>query len=93
MVMRDRNSPSIVMWSIGNEIPMRRSPKGIALSATLADFVRSLDPIEGNGRAVTSAYPGAMEDTLTDQFLAPLDVAGCESAFVGLARAALSCPP
>ena len=76
MVMRDRNSPSIVMWSIGNEIPMRRTPKGIAFSKQLADYVRALDPMNGTGRAVTSAYPGVQEDTITDQFLAPLDVAG-----------------
>ena len=32
--------------------------------------------MNGTGRAVTSAYPGVQEDDVTDQFLAPLDVAG-----------------
>ena len=65
-----------MLWSIGNEIPMRRSPPGIALSKQLADFVRELDPVDGNGRGVTSAYPGPSEDEVCDAFLEPLDVAG-----------------
>ena len=28
MVLRDRSRPSIVMWSIGNEIPMRTTAAG-----------------------------------------------------------------
>ena len=35
-----------------------------------------LDPPAGNGRAVTSAYPGVREDNTTDQYLANLDVSG-----------------
>ena len=42
MVMRDRNSPSIVMWSIGNEIPMRRTPKGTALSGSISTILTGL---------------------------------------------------
>jgi beta-galactosidase len=60
MVQRDRNSPSIIMWSIGNEIPMRGSVKGVALAHALANMVRALDPMDGHGRAVTSAWPGAV---------------------------------
>lgn len=77
MVLRDRNAPSIIMWSIGNEIPMRRSPEGIALSAQISVYIRSLDPSPtGSTRAVTSAYPGVGEDNATDAYMAPLDVAG-----------------
>lgn len=72
MVLRDQNRPSIVMWSIGNEIPMRRTPAGVNLSHVLTDYVHQLDP--GSGRAVTSAYPMVGNDA--DAFLAPLDVAG-----------------
>jgi len=28
LVLRDRNHPSVVMWSIGNEIPMRFTRAG-----------------------------------------------------------------
>jgi beta-galactosidase/beta-glucuronidase len=51
MVKRDTNHPSVVMWSIGNEIPMRDSADGYRLAKELADFVRNLDPT----RPVTSA--------------------------------------
>jgi beta-galactosidase len=64
------------MWSIGNEIPNRRTPRGIDLAHQLSDFIRNLDPLSDNGRAVTSAYPGAKEDTETDAYMAALDVSG-----------------
>jgi beta-galactosidase len=55
MVKRDRNHPSVFMWSIGNEIPEAiMSPNGAAWAQRLADFVRSLD----NTRPVTSALLG-----------------------------------
>ena len=74
MVLRDRNRPSIVMWSIGNEIPMRATPKGAKLSAMLTQKVHDLDPIEGWGRRVTAAVPGVSSQD--DAFFAPLDIAG-----------------
>ena len=77
MVLRDRNAPSVLMWSIGNEIGMRHSPEGAALSRNLSAAVRRLDDGGGGSRrAVTSAYPGPGADAATDAFLAPLDVAG-----------------
>lgn len=72
MVARDRNRPSIIMWSIGNEIPIRDTPEGISFSQQLSARVRELDPY--GGRAVTSAVPGVTDQD--DAFMAPLDVAG-----------------
>lgn len=46
MVLRDRNHPSVVIWSIGNEIPIHDTPLGYNLSRTLSDFVRAYDPPE-----------------------------------------------
>ena len=71
MVLRDRNHPSIIMWSIGNEIPIRNSPLGVTLSKQLADFIRARD---ASARPVTSAYPGV--SNAADAYFAPLDVAG-----------------
>lgn len=31
MVIRDRNHPSVIMWSIGNEIPNRATTDGVQL--------------------------------------------------------------
>ena len=36
MVLRDRNAPSIIFWSVGNEIGMRSTSAGAALCAQLA---------------------------------------------------------
>ena len=77
MVARDRNHPSIIMWSIGNEIPERGNAEGVATAKAIADFVRSLDPT----RAITSAVNGLNADK--DPYFAQLDVAGYNYAAGG----------
>ncbi len=42
-IVRDRNHPSVFMWSIGNEIPEQGSPAGTTIAAELAGIVRALD--------------------------------------------------
>ena len=44
MVLRDRNHPSIILWSIGNEEPVQNTPAGRRLGKTAADCVHRLDP-------------------------------------------------
>jgi beta-galactosidase len=51
MVMRDRNHPSIVMWSTGNEIIERTDPDAVETAKLLAGCIRQMDPT----RPVTSA--------------------------------------
>ncbi len=51
MVIRDRNHPSIIMWSIGNEVPEASDTSGFRIAKKIADEVRTLDPT----RAVTEA--------------------------------------
>lgn len=51
MVLRDRNHPSIIIWSIGNEIIEREKPEAIVTANNLAKHIRQLDPT----RPVTSA--------------------------------------
>ncbi len=70
MILRDRNHPSVVMWSIGNEVPERGKPEGAALAHTLADFVRKMDPT----RPVTAAVNFTTPDK--DPYFAALDVCG-----------------
>jgi predicted GH43/DUF377 family glycosyl hydrolase len=42
-VLRDRNHPSVIIWSIGNEIREQFDSSGIRLTRELAGIVRSLD--------------------------------------------------
>ncbi|MCX6254760.1 MAG: DUF4982 domain-containing protein [Bacteroidia bacterium] len=51
IVIRDRNHPSIIMWSIGNEIPESADTAGLRIAKNLADDVRRLD----STRVVTEA--------------------------------------
>jgi beta-galactosidase len=70
MVWRDRDHPSVILWSIGNEIPNRANPEVVKTARALADYVRRLDPT----RPVTSAVNDMGEDK--DPYFAALDVAG-----------------
>jgi beta-galactosidase len=44
MVGADRNSPSVIMYSIGNEIAETATPRGVQIAHELSEFVRELDP-------------------------------------------------
>ncbi|MBS1855263.1 MAG: glycoside hydrolase family 2 protein [Acidobacteria bacterium] len=51
-VRRDRNHPSVVMWSIGNEIPEQGRPDGAKTAQRLTDICHEEDPT----RPTTSAF-------------------------------------
>ena len=53
MILRDRNHPSVVMWSIGNEIPGAGGVMGARVGPALADRIRTLDD-----RPITAAIAG-----------------------------------
>ena len=50
MVLRDRNHPSVFMWSIGNEIREQFDSTGITITGELVDIVKKAD----NSRLVTA---------------------------------------
>jgi beta-galactosidase len=53
-ILRDRNHPSVIMWSTGNEVPERGGlSNGYQWAARLAAFVRDLDPT----RPITNSLP------------------------------------
>jgi len=44
LVRRDRNHPSVIMWSIGNEIPEQGRPQGPGMATALSAIVHEEDP-------------------------------------------------
>lgn len=70
MIRRDRNHPSIIMWSIGNEIPAMDAPETVDVAKMLANYVRELDAT----RPVTAAVNDISQRK--DDFFSTLDVAG-----------------
>jgi beta-galactosidase len=67
MVRRDRNHPSVILWSIGNEVPDQRNPY-------LAKALNSIVKTEDNTRPVTSGCNDA--NSGTNGFQKTLDVFG-----------------
>ena len=68
LVLANRNHPSIVMWSIGNEIPEQWSEEGRQIAIRLQGICHSLDPsrpvTQGMDRvdaALSSGFAQAME--------------------------------
>lgn len=54
MLKRDVNHPSIIMWGIGNEIPGRVEPAGLAVAEEMRNIIKSYD----KERPVTAAICG-----------------------------------
>lgn len=78
MVLRDRNHPSVIMWSIGNEIQERSDESGIQIAERLKNIVKKLD----SSRPVTAAIndywdnPQLKWKTASSKAMQHLDVAG-----------------
>jgi len=77
MLLRDRNHPSVIMWSIGNEIYEAPDSSGHQIAKELSNEVHKLDPT----RPVTSGIvylPGYTKKPFEDyeSFLSSLDVDG-----------------
>ena len=54
MIRRDRNHPSVFLWSLGNEEPMQSTDRGEWNTATMKRIAKSLDPT----RPFTAAMNG-----------------------------------
>lgn len=71
LILGHRNHPSIVMWSIGNEIPEQWNKDGADRAKAMTDFCHSLDPT----RTVTCGGDNPKANTECG-FYAALDVPG-----------------
>lgn len=65
MARRDRNHPSIILWSIGNEIPEQNSPDGWKEAKRLTDFFHEEDPTRPTTSAMNE-WAGAIRNHFAD---------------------------
>ncbi|MCM1021280.1 MAG: DUF4982 domain-containing protein [Muribaculum sp.] len=71
MVKHYRNSPALVIWSIGNEVPSQWGPDGVGELSMLQDIVHRLDPT----RPATCGMD-QIRSVLDNGFAASLDIPG-----------------
>ena len=53
MILRDRNRPSVIFWSIGNEEPHHCTDQGVRICRSLVPLVKKLDPTRPVTTAIT----------------------------------------
>lgn len=70
-VRRDRNHPSVIMWSIGNEIPEQNSPTGWEEARRLTGLFHEEDPT----RPTTSAF-NSPEAAIKNRLAENVDIPG-----------------
>ncbi|EJL23595.1 beta-galactosidase/beta-glucuronidase [Caulobacter sp. AP07] len=62
LVRRDRNHPSVILWSIGNEEPQQGTARGAKVARTMKRLVNRLDPT----RLVTAAMDSGFGEGITE---------------------------
>jgi beta-galactosidase len=69
LIRRDRNHPSVILWSLANEEPLQGTPMGARIATTMRQLVRRLDPT----RLTTMAMNGGWGQGVSGV----VDVQGC----------------
>lgn len=77
MVLRDRNHPSIIMWSFGNEVQERADPAGVEIGKNCISAIREIDDTRPITQAVCGFWdnPGKVWDDSAPAFEI-LDISG-----------------
>ncbi|MDR6842659.1 glycoside hydrolase family 2 TIM barrel-domain containing protein [Pseudoxanthomonas sacheonensis] len=70
LVVSGRNHPSVLFWSIGNEIPEDGTPEGVETGRKLAERVRELDPTRPVTQGINADPPKSTNQAVV------LDVVG-----------------
>lgn len=74
MMLRDRNHPSIIMWSVGNEVREQVIPEGWNIAKELVGLCHSLDPSRPTTQACDQVK--AEPQMAYTEFLEQLDIVG-----------------
>jgi beta-galactosidase len=56
LIRRDRNHPSVIWWSIGNEEPEQGTERGARIATTMKRLVRRLDPTRPVTEAMNNSW-------------------------------------
>lgn len=56
MIVRDRNHPSVILWSVGNEEPQQGTERGAVITRTMKRLCNELDPTRGITYAMDQGY-------------------------------------
>ena len=64
LIRRDRNHPSVMLWSIGNEEPQQGTPRGGKIAKAMAREIRRLDPTRKITAAMNRGYGEGITDAL-----------------------------
>jgi len=77
MILRDRNHPSVIIWSIGNEIPERADSSGIRIMSQLNSIIKQLDTTRPVTAAICEFWDQKGRDWKdTEPAFAGLDIGG-----------------
>lgn len=71
LIKRDRNHPSVILWSVGNEVPEQKSETGAQTAKFLVDIAHNEDPT----RLTTSAF-NSIANAVKNGLAATVDVVG-----------------
>jgi beta-galactosidase len=72
MLQRDRNHPSIILWSVGNEVDEQATEEGAERLERMVDFVHKYEP----SRKVTAGMSPMVHEHNTYGFADKTDIAG-----------------
>jgi beta-galactosidase len=66
LIKRDRNHPSVVIWSLANEEPEQGNTRGARIVRTMQSLQRRLDPSRVATTAMNNGYGGVGVSTVVD---------------------------